>query len=150
MGIEEDNLDDLIGPAPSKAIVPEVLGADDRDNKGRFKPGWRGGPGPKPSISNEVASLTRAEMQNIGKLLLQKDYDGIRDIKNDPTESMFRVMLASVCLKVVERGDMHALDILLNRLIGKVRDEIAVHGDSFLAPQIIVQLPANGREAKDE
>jgi hypothetical protein len=38
-------------------------------------------------------------------------------------------MVASVALKIISKGDMYALDVLLNRLIGKVKDEVLLTGD---------------------
>ena len=35
-------------------------------------------------------------------------------------------MVASIVVKIVERGDMQALNLLLDRLIGKVKDDQAI------------------------
>ncbi len=56
-------------------------------------------------------------------------------------------MIASVAVRIIQGGDMHALDILLNRLVGKVKDEVMQQME-IRTPQVIVTLPDNGRSAK--
>ena len=77
------------------------IGADgDRDERGRFRPGWRGGPG------SPVARQARQ----------------IRERLND---ALFKVcspdrLIAAIdaCLKLAEAGDVSALKLLMERISG--------------------------------
>lgn len=127
-----DNLDDLLGePKPEKPWL--------------FKKGRPPGPGAPLS---PVAILTRKEVQRVGMFLLERDRAQIEDMVSSGKSSMLQTILATVCLRILDKGDMHAFDILLNRMIGKVRDEVHHSGDLQNPPQVIVNLPSNGREAK--
>lgn len=93
-----------------------------------------------------VRKLTRSELADVGALMVKGDVDALTKIRNDPKETALRAIIASVCLRALNDGDMRAFDVLLNRLIGKVKDEVVVGGDIPSGAQIVVSLPSNGRE----
>ena len=88
----------------------------------------------------QAAKLTREEMEELGSLIVKGDINKIMEMRQDPKASVMQVMLSSVALKIINKGDMHALDLLLNRLVGKVSDKVHHTGD--IGPQVIVQLPS--------
>lgn len=114
----------------------------------RWKPGQSGNPlGGKlhdPALK-AIKNLTKKELADIGNLVVKGEVSALRALAADEGETVLKRMVASVCFRVIDFGDMGALDTLLNRLVGKVKDEVAHSGD---APRIIVTLPSNGREAK--
>jgi hypothetical protein len=94
-----------------------------------------------------LKNLTKKELVDIGNLVVKGNVHRLRLVaENAFDEPVIKCMMAQVCLRIMEKGDMQALDVLLNRLIGKVKDEIHHQGD-FNAPQVILTLPANGRES---
>ena len=132
--------DDIFGPSePTRADVFT-----------RFQPGKSGNPAgrpPEPAELKAVRALTKSQLAEIGIMVATGDHDALRAIMEDDGETVLKKMIASVCLKVIHKGDMNALDVLLNRLIGKVKDEIE-HSGNGGAARVIVSLPSNGREAK--
>lgn len=114
----------------------------------RFKPGQSGNPlGGKlhdPALK-AVKNLTKKELAEIGNLVVKGDVAMLRELAEDEGETVLKRMVASVCFRVIDFGDMGALDTLLNRLVGKVKDEVKHEGD---VARVIVTLPSNGREAK--
>lgn len=117
----------------------------------RFKPGQSGNPTGKPKDSPELRklkNLTKQELVDVATMVVKGNLPDLKDIARDPTAPVVRVMLAAVCIKIIQKGDMSALNILLDRLVGKVKDELYLTTDN--PPQIIVTLPSNGREAKGE
>lgn len=119
----------------------------------RWKPGQSGNPAgraPEPPELKALKNLTKKELVDIGNMVIKGDVVKLQKICDDQEESVLRVMIARVCMKVIAKGTMAELDILLNRLIGKVKDEVEHSGSGLLgaAPQVIVTLPSNGREAK--
>lgn len=130
--------------------------AEKKPNKGHanirpFAKGVSGNPlGGKlhdPEIK-AIKKLTKEELKEMGSLVLKNNLDALREIKDDPKASVLKVLVASVCIKAIAKGDMHSLDVLLNRLIGKVKEEIAVEGDGLAAPIVNIVLPNNGRQKK--
>ncbi len=73
-----------------------------------------------------VRHLTKQELVEIGNLVIKNNMKQLQAIAKDPNASVIKTMIASVAVKIVTRGDMQALDVLLNRLIGKVRDDVSI------------------------
>lgn len=115
----------------------------------RFQPGQSGNPqGGKlhdPALK-QIKNMTKDELKKVANLVIQGSMENLQLLARHEEATVLQKMLASVCLRVVVNGDMGALDTLLNRLVGKVKDEVEMSGD--VKPQIIVTLPSNGREAK--
>ena len=118
----------------------------------RWQKGQSGNPkgyqGDPPELK-AIKKLTKAELVDIGTLVVKGDVASLKAIAKNEKASVLRVMIAAVAVKVIQKGDMHALDVLLNRLIGKVKDEILHQGDINL-PQVIVTLPDNGRKKPED
>lgn len=82
--------------------------------------------------------------------MIKGDMQGLRNAVNDPTTPALVATIASIMIRMHATGDMDAFDKLLNRIIGKVRDEVQ-HGGSIggnLGSTVVVTLPSNGREVK--
>ncbi len=102
-----------------------------------------------------LRNLTKDEMAEVGSLIVKGDLAEIRQIIEDSKpgsnsktkHSTLKVMLASVAIRVINRGDMHALDILLNRLIGRPIETIDHQGLEKIMPRVVVMLPPNGFES---
>lgn len=116
----------------------------------RWKKGQSGNPAGKPPDPPELKALknlTKKELVDVANIIIKGNTDELLGLKDDPDASVLQVMIASIAVRVIKKGDMAALDILLNRLIGKVKDEVE-HSGSMNLPQVVVKLPSNGKEAK--
>lgn len=88
----------------------------------QFKPGISGNPGGKPKyfltrvrvkdIVDKYLSMSRSQLQ---KLLIDKE--------NTPA---LELMIAATILFCIEEGDYSRLESLLQRAVGKVKDEIEI------------------------
>lgn len=97
-----------------------------------------------------LANLTKKELADVSNVLIKGDMKGLRRIADDETAPAMLCLVASVMIKIYDRGDMQAFDMLLNRLIGKVKDELH-HGGSIGGNSngtVVVTLPSNGREVR--
>lgn len=95
----------------------------------QFKKGQSGNPlggRAHDPVMRALKRLTKDELKEVGSLLLRGNLDALKEVSQDKKANVLKVMLASVCVRVMKQGDMHALDILLNRLVGKVKDEVDV------------------------
>lgn len=117
----------------------------------KFKKGQSGNPSGgrahDPAL-RMIRHLTKAELVEIGNLVIKNNMEELKKIGKDPNASVIKTMLAAVAVKIITKGDMHALDVLLNRLVGKVKDEVE-HTGTLHAPQVVVTLPSNGREVRE-
>ncbi len=95
----------------------------------KFKKGVSGNPAGARAHDPEmrmIKHLTKQELAEIGNLVIKNNMKALQAIAKDPNASVIKTMIASVAVKIVTKGDMQALDVLLNRLIGKVRDDVSI------------------------
>lgn len=116
----------------------------------RWKKGQSGNPqGARlhdPEIK-AIKKLTKSELKEVGSLILENNFTRLEELALDPSASTIQRMVASLARRVIFHGDPQAFDTLLNRLIGKVKEEVE-HTGNLNSPQVIVSLPSNGREVK--
>ncbi len=92
--------------------------------KTRFKSGIS--PNPKgrgledPQI-RKIKKLTNDEIAIMGSMLLDCNKAQIMTIKKDKSAATIKVLIASVLLKVIDKGDASAMNAILDRIVGKVR-----------------------------
>jgi hypothetical protein len=124
-----------------------------KENKPQlYKPGQSGNPKGRPKESKAVKavrSLTKQEMLKIANFIVKGDVAALKKMRQDTSTVVIQAMIAAVAIKIIGKGDMVALDMLLNRLIGKVKDEVLYSAEGN-SPNVIVTLPSNGREVKNE
>lgn len=102
------------------------------------------------ALLKQVKRFSRQELVECASTLLGSSLAQLRAIREDRQAPVIKVMLASICARIIARGDMHALDTLMNRLIGKVRDDVKVSGSIDAPPaQVVIMLPPNGRDLKN-
>lgn len=96
-----------------------------------------------------IQHLSRKQLAMVGNMIIQGNVPLLKSIRKSRTAPALKVMMACIALRVIEKGDHHAFDALLNRLVGKVPDKIDLEGTMFGAgPRIVVNLPSNGREVR--
>lgn len=116
----------------------------DHLEKYHWKPGESGNPGGRPADSPELKALkrlTKEELTEVASLIVK---GGIKDLEAlKENGSVLQRMVASVAIRIMNKGDMFHLDVLLNRLIGKVKDEVQVNDGRS---RIVINIPDNGRD----
>jgi hypothetical protein len=110
----------------------------------KFKKGQSGNPKGRPPdmLGKKMRQLTAEEFAEIANLIIKGSIEELRAIAKDDSQSALRVMIAAVAVKTIQKGDMNALDTLLNRLVGKVKEHVE-HTNSDV--QVILTMPDNGR-----
>lgn len=124
-------------------------GSGPKDKRHLWKKGQSGNPqGARlhDPVARAIKNLTKAELVEVGNLVIKNDIVELRKLVKSKDASVLKVWIANVCLRGIERGDVAALDVLLNRLIGRVKEDIAFTTN---LPQVTINLPSNGREVKD-
>ena len=105
--------------------------------------GQSGNPGGKPK-----GTLTKADVEKLFQKFAGKTKDELQLMVQDPKSTMLEIMVASVMVKAAKDGDAARLQFLLDRAVGKVKEQMEVE-NTILQPQIIVTLPDNKRSAID-
>lgn len=96
----------------------------------------------KAQLEQEI--LNADEFIKVSNLVLRKSLRQLQATSKNPDKPVLEMMIAGVCAKVITNGDMSKLDLLLNRLIGKVKDQVEHSGNNPV--QVNITLPSNGRE----
>lgn len=97
-----------------------------------FKPGQSGNPSGKPK-----GIYTRDEIQAVVSRCYRMTKNQLKAIIESPDSTMLEIHVASIMATGVKKGDFYPFDGLMNRTIGKVKDELEV---STLKPFIVTKL----------
>lgn len=106
-----------------------------------------GGRSHDPQI-RAIKRLTQQELAEVGALVVKGSIAELQKISKDPNASALKCMIAAVAHRTITRGDPTALDKLLDRLVGKVKEQIEVTGADG-GPQVIVSLPGKNVSNQD-
>lgn len=103
-----------------------------------FKPGWEGGNGrPRvPEDIKEARKITTIEVERILTELMSMSPSELVQIKQNPKSTMLELMIHSILVNAVNKGDQQRLDFLLQRLIGKVKEKIDIEINPFMNKSI--------------
>ena len=113
-----------------------------------FQPGKSGNPAGRPPMGTDeliIKGLSREALVKMADLVLTGNLADIQRIPKQKDAPVLLMMLASVCVRIIEKGDMSAFQELLNRLIGKVKEEVKHTGTINTNAKVVVSLPDNGR-----
>lgn len=94
-----------------------------------FSKGQSGNPGgrPKQSEADKVLTkLTREQFSDIAEMIVLGQWDAIEQIVKNETETVLRKLIAQCLIKAGSRGDWYVVDKLLDRLIGKPKENVEV------------------------
>lgn len=92
-----------------------------------------------PKELKEAKKLNRAGMELAFNLHISSTQEALEEFVKDKSNKVLDLIIASMLLKAIKEGDHYRLNFLLDRLIGKVKDEVEVIG----AKPTIIQLLNN-------
>jgi hypothetical protein len=93
-----------------------------------FEPGNKMGKGASchnPALK-VVRRMTHDDVAEIGQLIVEGNLEKLQAVKDDKNASVLKVWMCSVAIKAISRGDATALNALLDRIVGKVKDKVEV------------------------
>ncbi len=105
-----------------------------------FKPGQSGNPNGRPRLSveqREFRNAAKAEMIDEFKYLWSLTVSDLDEIANDELTPVVRLFMAKALLKAAATGDMIHIDKILDRTIGKVKDEIDLNTKGSFHLQLV-------------
>lgn len=114
----------------------------------KWKKGQSGNPSGRPKHY-----ITAERVRTVIDTLSAMSREAMHDKIQDPAATMLEIQIASIIARAAKDGDYGRMNFLLDRMIGKVSDEVnqRVTGASGEAlPQIVVTLPSNSKEVKSD
>lgn len=98
----------------------------------RFQKGKSGNPLGAAAHNKEHKALRRLatnEITELGTLLLDGNVTAIVEAVKDPESSALKVWMGKIIAKGIEKGDPQSLSIILDRVVGKVKERVELSGD---------------------
>jgi hypothetical protein len=97
----------------------------------------------------ELRKLTKKELSDVGGLMIKGDIDGLRKLSENTKAPALICIFAKILCRIYDEGDMHAFNVLLDRIIGRVQADQPVNPIGNDNGIVIVNLPSNGREVRN-
>ncbi len=72
----------------------------------------------------------------MGEIILDGNLTKLSELAKDPTTSVLKVWIAKAAAVGIQKGDLSSLELILNRMLGKVRDKVDINGEGF---QIVIR-----------
>jgi hypothetical protein len=115
-----------------------------------FKKGQSGNPAGRPGLPRDlrkISKLTPAIVRAVIAKISMLNKKNILEIIESEETSMIEASIATIYLKAVDQGDYTRMNFLLERSIGKVKEEMDIN----IAPQITYKtsMTEDGRMIQD-
>jgi hypothetical protein len=95
-------------------------------NSGRFKSGENGYTKTVPDDLRQAKKLNKQEIERIFNHYLYSPIGDLMAAVKDPMKPTIEVLVISVLLSAIRKGDHDKLNFVLERLLGKVKDNVDV------------------------
>ena len=93
-----------------------------------------------------LKELTKDELYEVGSLIVKSPYSTIQVIEKSKDASTLHRMISAIARSVIDDGNVAAFNALMDRLVGKVKEQVEHSGSIEGMPQVVITLPSNGRE----
>lgn len=105
--------------------------AIERDEHGHFKPGFCPNPEGRgfktPEVLKPRSIMSLKEIREIGSIIFRSTHAELRQIAADPNEKALLRGWAACYLKAWLERDFRTIDIMANRIGGRVKEQIEHH-----------------------
>ena len=95
----------------------------------RFKKGGVGNPkggGAHNKAIKALRRMTNDQFADIATIVLEGNVDDLRAIIGDPLATVAKKIIASALIKSMARGDIAQLDVIMNRVAGRPKNEVEI------------------------
>jgi hypothetical protein len=93
----------------------------------------------------DLKRITHAYLEEVVHAAFMGDMAQLIAIVKDKTSEPIKVGVASSILVAIKKGDWKTLNEILERVIGKVPENINLAASFAGKPQVVISLPDNGR-----
>jgi FAD synthase len=116
-----------------------------KDIEPRWKKGESGNPKgrpQKPVLQLKRAGYKLAEINDTIQTLMTLTLEELRVVWDNPASTLLERTIASAIRKSIEKGNLDAMETLLNRVYGKPKEvlDVTTKGDSIAAPPFNINI----------
>ena len=113
----------------------------------RFKPGVSGNPKGRPlnPIQDALKKMTKQSLRRIIRAIVKGNIDYVASVAKSKTASALEVAVATSFVKAASRGDYAMIEHIVQRVVGKIPDEIVVRSRNLNAN---VDAPLDNEKVK--
>lgn len=86
------------------------------------------GAGALPPEARAIRKITIEHIQEIADLILQGNIEELKRLATDPATSVMKVWIAKAAVAGMTSGNLHSLEIILNRVMGRPRETVQISG----------------------
>lgn len=122
-----------------------------------LKPFKKGAPSANPEGARKhspeikkIKALTEEQLIEVASFVLQNDVGSLRAKIKDPKTGALQAMVIGLAIKTMSKGDPGAFNALMDRILGKVKENFNFSGNIGGTSKVILTMPANGSEAPDD
>jgi hypothetical protein len=87
----------------------------------------RGGGALTPQ-TRALRKITIEHLEEIADLILQGNIEELKRLATDPSTSVMKVWIAKAAVAGMTSGNLHSLEIILNRVMGRPRETVQISG----------------------
>lgn len=86
-----------------------------------------GGAALSPQV-RAIRKITLDHIEEVADLILDGNLQKLKDLAGNPDTSVLKVWLAKAAAEGIRKGDLHSLESILNRVLGKPKERHEVTG----------------------
>ena len=80
-------------------------------------------------VIRKIRKMTHADIEEIGQVILEGNLEKLNAIKNDPNTSVLKLWICTIAIIAIKKGDVNALNSILDRIVGKVKEKVEHTGN---------------------
>lgn len=97
------------------------------------------GAGAHNPVVKALRRMSQDDIAEIGTLIVGGQIDKLKDVAFNPESTVLQVWIAAVAIKAIEKGDAQALSIILDRIAGKVKENVDVTVSAKLSDEDLIE-----------
>lgn len=87
----------------------------------------KGGGALSPEV-RAIRKITLEHIEEVADLILDNNLEKLKALASNPETSVLKVWIAKAAATGIQKGDLHSLDAILNRVLGKPKERHEVTG----------------------
>lgn len=88
----------------------------------------------RPKVSSQLKEIKQLNATRLAELLnefINMDKEALIAKSKDPSTTVFELIICSILKNAYDKGDQQRINFILDRLVGKVKDQVEHTSDGF-------------------